>query len=121
MTQGDGHRELGEPVKIVGGAVEGVDDPLEVPLSLGSALLGKDGMMGELGAQLLQDGCLGGTVHLAYEVVAALGLDLQLVDPLVVAKQHLAGGPGGANGDSQGRVHGGAQYPKAGPRERSAY
>src|SRR5690606_20289992 len=46
MTQGDGDGEVGHPVEEIGGAVERIDDPLElVVLARGAGFLAHDGVM----------------------------------------------------------------------------
>jgi hypothetical protein len=67
--QGDGDREEGQAVGVVGGTVEGIDDPAAARASvLGAPLLGQDGVVGKGGAEGVHDERLRARVHLGDEI-----------------------------------------------------
>ena len=102
---GDRYREHREAVHEVGGAVQRVDDPDGVAAAAGAALLGEEGVVGVGRADVLDDRALGGAVDLGDEVVAALGGDVQAVEPDQAADDDFARAAGGADGDVEEGVH----------------
>ena len=113
MAQGDGDAKLRKTMQIIGGTVQGVDDPLEVALAVGATFLGQDGVVRVFRPQFVDDGVLGGPIDLGDEVILALGLDMKLVHAVEVAHQDAPRGAGRANGNSECRLHGYARYRKA--------
>ena len=92
-------------MKIVGGAVQRVDDPLVLVLAPRSALFGQDRMLGMVLVDHVDDGLFRQPVHFADKLVAPLVHNLQRLQPIDVAHHDGAGFAGGANGDIDHCVH----------------
>ena len=90
----------------VGGAVERIDDPDRVVLAAAAALLGEDRVLGIVLVDDVDDLALGGAIDLADVVVAALGGDLQALEPHQAAHDDLAGAARGAHGNVEQWMHG---------------
>ena len=76
---GDGDAVDGQALEEVGGAVQGIDQPLvlAVPLTRAAPLLGQDAVVGEALADLGEDGGLALLVRLGDEVVLPLAPHLE--------------------------------------------
>ena len=109
--RGDGRAEVRDAVEIVHGAVERIDDPLELAVLIAAdAFLAKDGVVGEAFQEHLGDEVLGFHVEGKLDVVRG-----ELVHIRVLAKvfaQQPAGGERGGNGGVEVRGHGGKSREK---------
>ena len=106
LDERDGHRVDRQPVDEVGGAVEGIDDPLVAagPGDLAS-LLGQDAVIGEAVPQEADDQRLGPAVDLGDEVDGAR-LAVDRADAVAVLAEIGAGAPGGLDGGgAKGVLH----------------
>ena len=82
--------EAREPVRVVGGSVQGVYDPGELGIARTErALLGADGVLREGCGDGLDDGFLGGQVCIRYYVSQPLDVDVAM--GFQPAEDHLAG------------------------------
>jgi hypothetical protein len=70
--------EHGEPVQIVGGAIERVDNPDRIGFALLAALFGKDGVVGVVFENAVNHGLFGCVIGITDVIVVALFLNLEL-------------------------------------------
>src|SRR5690606_28613160 len=82
VAKRDRNRVVGNAVDEVGGAIEGIDDPLAVGIApgLNAAFLANKGMVRIGAAQLFDDEFFRGVVYFGDEIVLALGVDAHPVD-----------------------------------------
>ena len=98
LSQGDGDAEVWDAVEEIDGAIDGIDDPLELGVLIAAeAFFAIEGMVGILGSDAGEDEILGLAVELKLEVVVQGFVD-RFVLVKVVAKE-LAHFMGGAEGD----------------------
>ncbi len=77
----NGHGEGRETVQKIGGAVQGVDDPHEFIVAAAARFLGENRMLRMAAADRRDDVRLGLAVDVGHEVVAALAVDFQRIEP----------------------------------------
>jgi hypothetical protein len=99
-------------MQVVGGAVQGVNDPLEFVAGVFAAFLAEDGVVRKLPAQFLDDGLFRLAVHFTDEVIAVLFVDPQAFGVFVVAQDDAAGTAGRAHGNVYHGMHGGGRIPE---------
>ena len=66
----DGCGEMGDAIKVVHGAVQGVDNPFAVAGSFCNAFLAEDGVAGMAGQDVILDEALGAAVEFEFDVVS---------------------------------------------------
>ena len=97
--EGDGDGEEGHAVRVVGRAVEGIDDPaMGRRAGTGSAFFCKDGVVREAPTDALDDERLGLAVHLG-DNVARAALVGDLAEGAEAPEKEAAGAPGGVHRD----------------------
>ena len=107
MADANGDAELRHAVDEVGGAIEGVDDPLEVLIGNAATFFGEDAVIRVGAVDDLDDGGLGALVDIGDEIIVRLAGDVDFIDPIEAAVDDIARFAGRANsGDENRMLHG---------------
>ena len=107
LGQRDRHGVVGQAVDEVGGAVQRIDDPLELGLvgALQAEFLAQDGVIRISGAQRLDDGLLGGAIDFRDIIARPLASHAESFQIHAGTVDNGAGTPGRLDGDVEHRVH----------------
>jgi len=101
---GDGNGKMRQPVQIIAGAVQGVDDPYCFMLPGSAAFLAQKRMIGVVALNLPYNFCFACPVHTTHIVVACFALDRNGFHVLHLAAHDFAGRVGGFDCDIQYRM-----------------
>ena len=115
VTDRDRNRDVRESVHEVRGAVQGIDDPLEIAGPMRAAFLGEDGVVGIALADGVDDPPLRDPVDLGDEIVRRLLRDGERIEAVDAACDDVARLSGGADGDVQEWVVGHGSVTGKGP------
>ncbi len=102
----NGNGKAWHPVNEIGGAIQGIDDPLIFPVGNSGSLFGKDTVLGIGTLNDLNDGRFRFLVHFRDKIMGTLGAHPYFVDAIDVAVNDVACLAGGTNGSDQyGMLH----------------
>ena len=104
VANGNGDADLWHAVDEVGGAIEGVNDPLEVFIGDAAAFLGEDTMLGVGATDNLHDGRLGALIDVRDKVIVRFAGDADFIDPVEAAVDDIASFAGRTNGGNENRM-----------------
>lgn len=104
MADGNGDADLRHAVDEVGGAIEGVNDPLEVFIGDAAAFLGENPVIGVSAADNLHDGGLCALIDVRDKVIVRLAGDADFIDPVEAAVDDIASFAGRTNGGNENRM-----------------
>lgn len=114
ILQGDGDGELGESMEIIGGAVQGINDPQVIVSRVAAAFFGQDGMIGIGFFNGIDNDLFRSAIYFGNKIIRLFFLHLNLVHVIEVIEQQLASFAGSAGGNGRYGVHGFADNPSRG-------
>ncbi len=104
VADGNGDADLRHAVDEVGGAVQWIDDPLEVFIGDAPPFFGENPMIGIGATHDFNDGGLGALINVSDKVIVRLSGDADFIDPVEAAVDDIASFAGRANGGNENRM-----------------